>query len=357
MSLLSESKRKEYFKKLGLGEYDQENIRKLQKKYMRACDVDGIYGPDTDKVLRHVYNCSKVKNFRPEEFRCPCGKCTGYPDWMKEVELKHIQTIRDHYDKPMIITSGLRCSHENKRVKGVPGSGHLKGYAVDFDMPGVTDTPAHRTKALTYIKSLPDHKFTYGSCIVDSDGSYRSAPGMGNAMHTETKKPEAHKITNIIALKANEYAYQTNTKKADYDTGSPTAAYKKALPDAYPHRDKWSEPARKGASCDVFVGTCIRNSGADKLFPRGLDDQWEWLKHSNKFYRINNPTPEKVKDGDIITYVKKSGGGHICIVCDGKIKEAGYEHYYPKTTDYLKARLNTEDKKWLKVYRVKPNKK
>ena len=188
MALLSESKRKEYFKKLGYGEYDSDSIKTLQKKYMRKSDIDGIYGPDTDKVLRHVYNCTKVKNFSPEEFRCPCGKCTGYPDWMKDVELKHLQTIRDHYDKPMIITSGLRCANENKRVGGVSGSGHLNGYAVDFYMQGVTDSPERRTHTMKYITNLPDHKFSYGACIVDSDGSYRSAPGMGNAMHTETKK-------------------------------------------------------------------------------------------------------------------------------------------------------------------------
>lgn len=356
MSLLSESKRKEYFKKLDLGEYNAENIRKLQKKYMRSCDVDGIYGPDTDRLLRHVYNCSKVKNFSPEEFRCPCGHCTGYPSYMKQVELNHIQTIRDHYDKPMTITSGLRCANENKRVGGVPGSGHLKGYAVDFYMPGVTDSPKHRTETMKYIKKLPDHKFSYGSCIVDSDGVYRSAPGMGNAMHTETSEPEAHKIANKIALQADMYAYPTNTKKADYKTGSPKEAYEIGLEAAYPGRSKWSAPARKGASCDVFVGTCVRNSGVDKLFPRGLDDQWEWLKNSAKFYLVKNPTPEKVRDGDIITYVKSGGGGHICIVCDGKIKEAGYEHYYPKTTDHLKAILNTENKKWLKVYRARPKK-
>lgn len=353
MSLLSESKRKEYFKKLGYGEYDPESIRKLQKKYMRSSDVDGIYGPDTDKVLRHVYNCSKVKNFKPEEFRCPCGKCTGYPDWMKEVELKHIQTIRDHYGKPMTITSGLRCPYENKRVGGVSGSGHLKGYAVDFYMEGVTDTIDHRTKALKYIKELPDHKFTYGKCIVDSDGSYRSAPEMGNAMHTETKKPEPHVISNKIALKANEYAYANNTKKADYKTGKPTEAYETGLQAAYPSRDKWSAPARKGASCDVYVGTCIRSSGIDKQFPRGLDGQWERLKDSDKFRLIKNPTAETVKDGDIITYAKSSEGGHICIVCDGKIKEASYGGFYPKTTDCLKARLNLKNKKWLKVYRAK----
>ena len=213
MALLPVSTRKNYFKKLGLGEYNEDNIRKLQKKYLRAQDVDGIYGTDTDRLLRHVYNCSLVKNFKPEEFRCPCGKCTGYPDRMKQVELNHIQTIRDHYGKPMKITSGLRCRYENQRVGGVSNSGHLTGYAVDMYMEGVTDTAPNRNKALSYIKTLPNHKFTYGAHMVDSDGAYREASGMGNAMHTETKKPVAQSLADKILTECRtQAAWMKNSK-------------------------------------------------------------------------------------------------------------------------------------------------
>lgn len=215
MALLAVNTRKKCFKNLGFGEYNTENIRKLQKKYMRASDVDGIYGPNTDKVLRHVYNCSLVKNFEPEEFKCKCGHCTGYPTYMKQVELNHIQTIRDHYGKPMTITSGLRCPYENRKVGGVANSGHLTGYAVDFYMLGVTDTVPNRNKTLSYIKTLPNHKFTYGANMVDSDGEYRSAPGMGNAMHTETKKPVQNTLQSRIlaACKAQAEWMQNSVYK------------------------------------------------------------------------------------------------------------------------------------------------
>lgn len=213
MALLPVKTRKEYFKTLGLGEYNENNIRKLQKKYLRPADVDGIYGPDTDRLLRHVYNCSLVKDFKPEEFKCPCGHCTGYPDRIKQVELEHIQTIRDHYGKPMTITSGLRCKYENKRVGGVQNSGHLNGYAVDFYMPGVTDTVANRNKAMSYIKGLPNHKFTYGAHMVDSDGAYREASGMGNAMHTETKKPVKASLTDKIMTACKEQAVWSKNSK------------------------------------------------------------------------------------------------------------------------------------------------
>lgn len=191
MALLTKDERKKRFKFLGLGEYNTENIKKFQKMAFPTLpkEWDGIWGQKSDNALRHFYNVRKVtKNFSPEEFKCRCGHCTGYPTFMKQVELKHLQRIRTHYDKPMKITSGIRCEYENKRLGGVSNSGHLKGYAADFYMAGVTDTSAHRSKALDWIKKQPNHKFTYGAYMVDSDGHYRTAKSMGNAMHTETKK-------------------------------------------------------------------------------------------------------------------------------------------------------------------------
>ena len=151
---------------------------------------------------------------------------------------------------------------------------------------------------------------------------------------------------------ANEYAYTTNTTKASYKTGAPTTAYKLGLNKAYPDRSKWGKAPRAGASCDVFVGTCIRNAGIDKNFPRGLKEQIPYLAKSSKFKQVS-VTTSTAKDGDIIVYTKTKGGGHICIVYDGKIKEASFEGYYPKTTPYLKQRLSKSGKKMLKVYRAK----
>lgn len=190
MSLLTVAERKTRFKFLELGEYNSANIKKFQKQAFPTLskEWDGVYGEKTDNALRHFYNVKKVtKNFAPTEFKCPCGRCTGYPTFMKQVELKHIQAIRDHYKVPVKITSGLRCEYENKRSGGINNSSHLKGYAVDFNAKGVTDSVQNRSKALKWIKSLPNHKFTYGAYMVDSDGAYRLAPSMGNAMHTETK--------------------------------------------------------------------------------------------------------------------------------------------------------------------------
>ena len=192
MALLSLEKRKQYFEDISAGDYTTENIKKFQKKYMkRKADVDGIYGNNTDNALRTVWNVWKyTKNFNASEFVCECGGkyCSGFPSYMKDYQLKHLQTIRDHYGKPMIITCGLRCKTENKRVKGIPKSLHLTGEATDSYMKGVSDTLANRRKAIKYIKTLKRHHYTYGNACNSYDSKARPyAPGMGNALHTDTK--------------------------------------------------------------------------------------------------------------------------------------------------------------------------
>ena len=197
MALLSIKARQNRFKRLGYGKYNKANLIKFQKKaFPNDRNMwDGVYGTQTDNALRTFFNCSLVKDFEPQEFRCDCGRCSGYPSFMRQVELKHLQKIRDHYKTPMKITCGLRCPAENRAVGGVPNSGHLRGYAADIYMEGVTDTAEHRTAALRWIVKQPDHEFTYGAHMYDSEGKYREASGMGNALHTETHKPTSAKKT------------------------------------------------------------------------------------------------------------------------------------------------------------------
>lgn len=200
MALLKLEQRKEYFKALGLGEYNEENIKAVQKKYMlRKSDVDGVYGTNTDNLLRHLMNCHlylNPDNFRPEEFRCGCNgrHCCGYPTYMQAVELKNVQAIRSHYGKPMAITCGVRCNAYNREVGGISNSEHKKGLAVDYCIKGVTDTLTNRKANIGWISSLPNHHYTYGNGIFAetvngrTTKGYVSAPGMGNAMHTDCRE-------------------------------------------------------------------------------------------------------------------------------------------------------------------------
>lgn len=210
MALLSIETRKKYFRALGLGEYNKKNIGKLQRRYFRKKDVDEEYGPDTDILLRHVYNVlvwlpnenGGKANFRPEEFKCECGGkyCTGYPSYMKRVELANLQSIRNHYKRPMTVTCGLRCKDYNKKLKGsIESSLHLVGRACDFNMGGVTESLAQRKAAIKWIRKLPNHHYTYGHGY-NSKGVSVSAPymgyGEGAAIHTDT----SYKVTPHVML-------------------------------------------------------------------------------------------------------------------------------------------------------------
>ena len=198
MALLSVKARKNRFKALGLGEYNKANLIKFQKKAFPNNKKmwDGVYGTNTDNALRTFYNVHKcAPNFKPEEFKCDCGGrfCSGYPSFMKQVELTNIQKIRSHYKRPMTVTCGLRCKKYNSELRGsIVNSSHLSGYAVDFYMSGVTDTLAHRKTSMLWMKKLPFTKYIYGNGI-NSNGYAVVAPYMGNAMHYETSTPAKKK--------------------------------------------------------------------------------------------------------------------------------------------------------------------
>ncbi len=166
-----------------------------------------------------------------------------------------------------------------------------------------------------------------------------------------SKKPSKKSNGEKIGETADKLAYKTNTSKAKYPQGEPTEAFKKALDEVYPNRKSWSTAPRKGASCDVFVGTVIRKSGVDPNYPRSLASQVKYLAKSNKFKRIYPDSAKELKNGDIILYARPNGNGHTCIFYDGKIKEGSFQYCYGKTTDTAATRLNTSGKKWVKVYR------
>ena len=190
MALLTLEERKAIFKEMGL-EYNEATIKALQSKYMlRKSDVDGIYGPNTDNMVRTVYNVGKyTKNFKPEEFRCECGGryCCGFPSYMKPHELMILQATRDHYGRPVRITCGLRDATYNRKLNGsVSNSRHLVGAAADIYIKGVTDSLSGRKMMMKWLKTQPFFDYAYGNGI-NSAGYKVRAPYMGSAVHIQVK--------------------------------------------------------------------------------------------------------------------------------------------------------------------------
>ena len=315
MALLTVEKRKSYFKKLGLGEYNKTNIAKLQKKYLRKKDVDGIYGLDTDRLLRHVYNCSLFPSFKPEEFKCECGGkyCTGYPSYMKQVELKHLQSIRNHYGKPMTITCGLRCKPYNNKLRGsIQNSKHLTGYAADFHIDGVTDTLAQRKAAIKWIRKLPNHHYTYGDGYNSNDVKLLSAGYMGDALHTDTNKPKKAVVVAASAVKASDPMQKW------YDAMKKQFNWSKDQIYAWVEGPTVANSKKKG-TCITFPAVSLQRIG---MLPKGKYFYFHpqkkrisgtgaaYVKKHTELYKVSYPNKTlkqlrkegKIKKGDVIGY-------------------------------------------------------
>lgn len=58
-------------------------------------------------------------------------------DNLRKVCVLGLQKIRDHYERPLIVTSGYRCLRVNRAIGSSDGSDHVQGYAADFTVPGV----------------------------------------------------------------------------------------------------------------------------------------------------------------------------------------------------------------------------
>ena len=151
------------------GEKSKEAAKAFQRAY--GLVVDGVVGPVTEKALRGAVagTMESIPNYQPpntgttepntsgqppdtgtfwdgikyftrEEFRCPCGKCGGFPVEPQEALVRTVNSIREELGVPVIIVppdghsggSGVRCADYNEEIGGVSNSQHLYGKAADL---------------------------------------------------------------------------------------------------------------------------------------------------------------------------------------------------------------------------------
>ena len=76
---------------------------------------------------------SKVKHFRAEEMACRCG-CGGN---VQPGLIYRLDELRTAYGKPLLVTSGFRCSEWNQKVSTSGATGpHTTGLAADIGISG-----------------------------------------------------------------------------------------------------------------------------------------------------------------------------------------------------------------------------
>lgn len=75
-------------------------------------------------------------NFRTYEFDCKGQNCCS-TTYIDEKLVEYLQQIRNHFNKPLTISSAYRCAIHNSRVGGVSSSQHTYGSAADFSVEGV----------------------------------------------------------------------------------------------------------------------------------------------------------------------------------------------------------------------------
>lgn len=76
-------------------------------------------------------------NFNITEFHCQGTSCGCAETLHDPVLSEQLQKIRNHFGKPLHITSGYRCEKHNATIGGTANSRHTKGQAADFYISGV----------------------------------------------------------------------------------------------------------------------------------------------------------------------------------------------------------------------------
>lgn len=103
-------------------------------------------------------------NFKSTEFDCHGSGCCTQTK-VDDKLVQYLQQIRNHFGKPVNISSGYRCETHNKNIGGATGSRHAKGQAADIYISGVT--PAEIAKYAESIGILG-----IGLYETDADGHF-----------------------------------------------------------------------------------------------------------------------------------------------------------------------------------------
>lgn len=149
------------------GKQTENAIREFQRD--NGLPADGLWGPQTEKMARNniavgtlrktpvetptpaaTPTVSKtttgtfwddIQYFSRNEFKCPCPRCGGFPVEPVEKLVRIADRVRAQAGNKAHVSSGVRCVAHNAELPGsASNSRHLKGWAMDFRIDGLTSS-------------------------------------------------------------------------------------------------------------------------------------------------------------------------------------------------------------------------
>lgn len=154
--------------------------RKAEQALFLKGDEDMNLGVQTFSKSRDG-NKQLSENFKVKEFACKDGSDIILID--KNLVVGHLQDIRTHFNKPVIINSAYRTKTYNEKVGGAKNSYHTLGRAFDIHINGVTPREIAKYAASIGVKGV----IQYNSFVhIDSRDSKYWATNNNGVVKTVT---------------------------------------------------------------------------------------------------------------------------------------------------------------------------
>lgn len=175
------------------------------------------------------------KNFNSKEFDCHGKGCCSETQ-VDEQLVEYVQKIRDHFGKPVNISSGYRCAKHNKSVGGATASRHAKGQAADIYIDGVAPAEIAKYAESIGIKGIGLYETKADGFFVHVDTRetkyfwYGQAQKYRETFGGRVEEPKVEKVKEIEPPKIEEpkmdpYMAEVTASRLNYRTG-PSLSYK-----------------------------------------------------------------------------------------------------------------------------------
>lgn len=156
--------------------------QQFYNKYVKGVDsMINTYSRNSKEYLSN--------NFQAYEFDCGCGCSTTKID---DKLVDYLQKIRDHFGKPITITSAYRCPTHNAREGGASKSRHVTGEAADFRVEGIAPREVAKYAETLGIKGIGLYEAPHNFVHIDTRSeksfwyghqqAYRSTFGGGTSI-------------------------------------------------------------------------------------------------------------------------------------------------------------------------------